>query len=840
MKDKYQNTTTIYERRLSFSVIVQSIFWLGILLGLESLYLLGSNAIFDSDISYFIIISILLFLLYIKSLAGNKLYWYLRPKISAAFYQNITNVVVIALLGILYFLLTTNKGDDLNLSLGNFGSITLMISLPIVFFLWLSLQKISKDSTLKVFKNDNLSKYLALEPYIYLIVVAIFGILYDFFPHDYATLVVTPIVIAVICVVLDIILNRFILSWTFLQVKHSKIEKMAVQNDTIFELNPYSFFHDIKNFLSEQTKPDKIHSLNILKSFSLIDKIDDIRELLLVEEDKELISHFNEIIKQLEKLKLEVERIENPYEFVEQSSNILLIKALARKQINDCDQNLLLKLLNDNRPSVAKAACIVAGHFNDINYISILINHLENPLTNIYAQFALKNIGEKVVKYLEIEFSKRKTNIFFVESCFDILSAIPNPSAHNLLFISLNEQDNSIVKIAAKKILNRYENTSEERRIYFSNLFDNLIINVLSNHFMIKEISKMNETFYILQRAFKDENKENVYLIKNLLKLYYDAHVVKEVFQLYDEETVESHLLACNLIDLLIANNINVANKIKALFSPSDSRVKEFILEEYPSFEIDKTYSNEEALIWHILNKDYDEVSNWTRASAINTLQYLHSDDIPFELAAEFLNANLLLKQTAAISIYKNIPEFYTIYLNRLTKKEAVSIDFIVRSNIEFNTFNTLRNDNLLLYNKIQFLSSIPYLKELTTNELNTFHNYFKTIVLEAGNHQISLKDESITGYWIVETGKPKFSHDGLEYNQYKRRDIIEINAFSSKHEEHVFFQIDQPVRFLIVEKIILLNLLQKSHKIIDQSLKEISDFSSNISFSNKSKIKVA
>jgi hypothetical protein len=651
---------------------------------------------------------------------------------------------------------------------------------------------------------------------------------------------VVPIVIVVVCVVLDIILNRFILSWTFLQVQHDKIEKIVVQDDTIFELNPYSFFQNIKDFLSKQTKQNKIHSLNIIKSFSLIDKIDQLKDLRSAEKDAELISHFNELIKHLEKLAHEVEKIEHPYEFVEQSSDILLIKALARKQIKDCDQNLLLKLLNDNRPPVAKAACIVAGHFNDINYISILINHLENPLTNIYAQFALKNIGEKVVKFLEIEFSKRKTNVFFVESCFDILSAIPNPTAHNLLFLSLNEQDNSIVKIAAKKIINCYENASEDRRLYFSNLFDDLIINVLSNHFMILEISKLNETFYILKRAFRDENIENVYLIENVMKLYYDQNVVDKLFELYNEEKVENHLLAYNLIDLLITDNLNVANKLKALFSPSDSRIKEFILEEYPFFEFDKSFSNEEDLIWHILNKDYDEISNWTRASAINTLQYLHSDDIPFELAAEFLNENMLLKETAAISIYKNIPEFYTIYLNRLTKKDAIKIDFIVRSNIEFNNFNTLRNDNLLLYNKIQFLASIPYLKELTTNEINTFHTYFKSIVLEAGSHQISLTDEAITGYWIVETGAPKFSHDGLEYSKYLRRDIIEINASSSKHAEHIFFHIDQPVRFLIVEKIILLNLLQKSHTIIDQSLKEISDFSSNISLPNKSKIKVA
>ena len=137
-------------------------------------------------------------------------------------------------------------------------------------------------------------------------------------------------------------------------------------------------------------------------------------------------------------------------------------------------------------------------------------------------------------------------------------------------------------------------------------------------------------------------------------------------------------------------------------------------------------------------------------------------------------------------------------------------------------------------------MASIPYLKELSINEINTFHYYFKPLVLDAGNHQINLKDESINGYWIVETGEPKYSTNGLDYIGCEKRDIIEVNASSFKNTEHIFLQLEHPVRFLIIEKIILLNLLQKSHQLIDENLKEISDFSKNISFSNETKIKVA
>ena len=45
------------------------------------------------------------------------------------------------------------------------------------------------------------------------------------------------------------------------------------------------------------------------------------------------------------------------------------------------------------------------------NIISILIEQLEKPELSLWAQLSLENIGEKCIKYIEIEFSKRKENL---------------------------------------------------------------------------------------------------------------------------------------------------------------------------------------------------------------------------------------------------------------------------------------------------------------------------------------------------------------------------------------------------------------------------------------------
>lgn len=590
----------------------------------------------------------------------------------------------------------------------------------------------------------------------------------------------------------------------------------------VYEKKPYKLSKLLKeNFLTAPLN-EQYYVLYTLKRISAIDEIENI-ELLIEKTDSsnEIHSVLTDISKYLKSIKDQIDEIKNPYEYIEQSNDLAVIKGLIRKQIITPDRNFIIKLLNDNRLSVKKPACIVAGYQDDINIISILIEHLEKPELSLWAQLALENIGEKSIKYIEIEFSKRKENLLFVESCFALLCKINAEVAHQILFNSLNETNSNIRKIAAKKIIINNVKVTEKHRTYFAKLFDDLIITLLSNDYLIQQMELRNESFKMLKKAIENENKEALYIIINILKLYYSAAAIDEIFANYSNRNTESHAIANCLIDLVIIDNLSVHNKIKILFSPKEKALLEFLQEEFPETTLQPNFESEEQLIWGILNKEYDQINSWTRACTINILQYAFKEDIPFELASEFLNENKLLKETAAVNIYKNLPEFYTIFLKRLPANEATKIDYIIRSNFDVVQQKQIYHDNLLLFDKIDFLISIPYLNKLSVAELLNFHEYFEVRVLKAGEHHISLQKEFNLGYWIIQHGNASYSKDGINYNEYKKRDIIKVSDHESP-TENVYFNLEEDVRFLIVDEVILLNIIIGYEKIIQKYLEEL------------------
>lgn len=833
MGDKYQKDNNIYKNKLLQLANLQTGLWYLIFLCFESVFLYGTQSFLSAEISYLLIISVSLVVLAIDYLSGHYFYFFLRPKASYLVFNNLPALISLVFGGFILFLIFINYGNssDAN-SFGVVGSVTLCLALPIVFYMYLSVTRITKGAHILATKKDVKVRLLNIEPYIIVFFLALFGILFDFLPQQQLILLLIPLAILITCAIFNMLLNKLSVAQLKNLFKNRLLNKkdLAKSEAPLFELSPFKFQAELSHIFKGQSEENKINAVNSLKSIAAIDYI----PLLQAELDKSetygqaYTILIEDVLKYLINLEEAVDAIENPYEFVEQTSETEVIKALLRKQIAKPDKNLIIKLLNDNRESVVKSACSVAGYFDDINFISLLVEKLNNPKISIYARFALKNIGSKVIKYLEIEFSKNRGNLFFTEACFDVLSELEAANAHDLLFSSLNDSNKNIVRIAAKKLIPIYEKPDIDKRKYFDSLFNNLILNTLTNIFIIENIKNENETFNPLRTAFNNENKDNILLIKKLTQLYYNTEAIEEIISLLDNDSIQGHALVNNLIDIHFRKNLDLSNKIKILFSPSDYRLREYLLEEFPDFEFDISFKNKERLIWQILNMDYDKVSSWTRATAINTLMFLDTEDVPFELATEFLNQNQLMQESAAICLYKHFPEFYTIYLNRLHNDDAVKLDFKVRSNTSGEIKQGLRVDNLLLYNKIQFLSGITYLKELTVNEISTFESFFKPIVLQAGDHQINSNDERLMGFWIVESGSAVFSNDGLQFLPYYKKDIFEVLPTLTRSGQ-VYFSLEKPARFLVIEKIVLFNILRDSYNIIFENLEEVTEFSSNL-----------
>lgn len=829
MNANHHIDNNLYKSKLKRTFSLQYLLNTVSILCLTSIFLFGTYKIFNADAAYLGgILTLVIFSLLRKKVKSTS-YSFLRPKINQSLFSNLFNLfnlIFSALCLVLIYINIQETGKDFEFS--SLGSAIFMIGLPLGFSFWISLTRTDEKAKLLIAKLESFQEIKSYEIYFTIIIIACFGIVYDFLPQTINYLLFLPLIVLIIISAITFplhkIQHKLIVQFTETTKRDFQTENEGSSLLNIYEKKPYQLSGLLKQkFLSASLK-EQYYILYTLKRISAIDELDDLE--LLIEKTKpssKIYTTLVEINQYLKEINEKIKEINNPYEYIEQSNDLPVIKGLIRNQIISPDRNFIIKLLNDNRLSVKKPACIVAGYQDDINIISILIEHLEKPELSLWAQLALENIGEKCIKYIEIEFSKRKENLLFVESCFALLCKIKNEAAHQLLFNSLNETNSNIRKIAAKKIILNNIEVTEKHRKYFAKLFDELILTLLSNGYLIEQMELKNENFKILKNAIENENRDALYIIINIVKLYYNPVAIEEIFKNYKNDDIESNAIANCLIDLVIKNNLSVHNKIKTLFSPQEKTLLEILQEEFPEITLKPNYETEENLIWGILNKEYDQINSWTRACTITILQYAYKEDIPFELASEFLNQNKLLKETAAVNIYKNLPEFYTIFLNRLPANEATKLDYLIRSNLDVVNQKQIHHDNLLLFDKINFLISIPYLNYLSISEILNFHKYFKPKVLQAGEHQISLQEELNLGYWIVEHGNVSYSKNGIDFNQFKKRDIIKVTDHESP-TEYVYFNLEEDVRFLIVDEVILLNIIKDYESIIQKYLEELPD----------------
>ena len=796
---------------------------------LTSIFLYGAYSLFNPDSAYlFGILALVLISIFNHELI-QKPYWYLRPKINQVLFSNLFNTsnLIFSLLCLILIFLNFQSGAE-EIEFGMLGSVIFILGLPLAYYIWLIFSQTNEKGIIEIFEIKSFKAFKSYEFYFLIIFIALFGLIYDYLPQTIEILLFIPIGILIILSLAIFVINKTIHSLIpkSFQSTNNQIESenLNVNLVGIYEKEPYRLISVLNDDFPQKTFSEQKYLLFTLKRIAAIDTIESLDAIIKkLNKSNPIYNIAVEIHQHLVKIAQQVEEIQNIYEFIEQSNDLIIIKALIRKQILNNDKNIIIKLLNDNRVTINKPACIVAGYYDDINIISILIEHLEKPELSHWAQLALHKIGDKAIKYLEIEYSKRKENLLFVDSCFNLICKIGGEDGYKLLFRALNESDSNIRKIVAKKIILYNVKVTQEHRKHFKKLFDDLVITLLSNGYLIEQLEIKNENFKLLKNAVDNENKESLFLIINIVKLYYNAEVTEKIFKNYRKTSKSLHAASNALIDLIIDDNISVRNKLKVLFSPKEKLLLESLQEEFPTVNLKPKFFNEEDLIWIILKKEYDQINSWTRSCALNILQYTYKEDIPFELASEFLNKNLLLKETAAVNIYKNLPEFYTIFLSRLKENEASKIDYLIRSNLDVVNTKQIHEDNLFVYDKINFLISIPYLNNLSISEIINFHTYFKPKVFKAGEHQISLEKEFNLGFWLIETGNVSFSKNGIDFFDYGKRDIIKVSDHDSP-SEHIYLYCENDVRFLIVEEIILMNIIKDYDEIMQKYIDILPD----------------
>ena len=238
----------------------------------------------------------------------------------------------------------------------------------------------------------------------------------------------------------------------------------------------------------------------------------------------------------------------------------------------------------------------------------------------------------------------------------------------------------------------------------------------------IAAISELEDNIE-LERALKEENELNHEMLFLLLSLMYDARSIEKVKDNIQNGSTESLGYALELLDIF------VSEEIKTLLFPlfDDKPVSEKLRQLQVYFPRAK-YNKVEVLI-HIMNRDYNTLTRWTKACAVEAYGNLENPELNYDLISNLFNPDRLIRETAARVIFEISPKTYHEVGRRIPSKVKWELDKLVAN-----------KDGLFRYqsDRFKFLAGLPYFKSLNNDMMVKLVKEFDLRILKQGASTIT------------------------------------------------------------------------------------------------------
>lgn len=605
-------------------------------------------------------------------------------------------------------------------------------------------------------------------------------------------------------------------------------EEKPLYNQQKFSDNPYYFESHLTEMLLGDNEKRKA-ALFLIRNVPLVDKVEELRVLIEWADNEEQKDDIAQVVRYLDSVKDELSQIENRYEFLERSQDIQLLRALIRIQIEKSDINVVIKALNDTRKEIRKSAILVAGYLGDTNFIPQIIQSLDDPYLCVYARHALVKMNEKGLKYLEVEFYKRRNNAFFTMNVISTVADLNNESSERFLLDNLYEPNQNIQLFVVKKIIERQIRIPDKHVLQVKLIVENLIANYIFIQNVCMQIKPNQLHMKPLLNALKEEKEEYFNLLQNILKRIYNPFLVDKIFSMLGSEDFFSKYFGLNFLELHFSPDLK--NKLRHVFAyPDGSYDFSKVRDEFMSERLNMVYRSDEEMVMDIMKRGYNKISLWSKASAMITFVKTKPNEVNEEFTAEFFSSNELLREISAMVIYRHFIDEYLLLSFRLEKPEASRLEYLIKDNLLPVAEQSWNNDNLLKYNKIFFLSNLDVLKGYSNRELVVWEKLFEVRVLERDTDNIFVPFIELSGYWIIESGKMQISIDRRAYVEFEKGDIINMSIFDFSQIGSIHIKKNGPLRYLLIDELAFINLVPEKNR-IQSSIKTIQPTAINQKF---------
>jgi hypothetical protein len=372
------------------------------------------------------------------------------------------------------------------------------------------------------------------------------------------------------------------------------------------------------------------------------------------------------------------------------------VKILSGTRIPQTTQ--ILSLLRDKSDDSKKLAVYMIGKFGLTDLLSVVCDCLNIQGIAKDASVVLNSFGRDAGKELIRFYLISSGNSKLSKSIVHLLQKVETPEVKNFLFSRLGSNSRQLKEIILKYLLESNFNPSREEKQRLDQLASDTI-GILTWNLSALISLRRGEDDFLREKIISETERWETFLY-DALSINYGKDPVQRIRHSINDRTIEGASVTREIIDFYFSGPVKP--KLLAYYEVPEKRRLEKLYQFYPG-EI----TSHGKLLEDIINRDYNLIGLWTKASALRSMTDIDGEDLVQSVTALLFSQEEIIQEETARLIARTKPGLYHSAAARLPYATKHRLDAIISGKAD---------PRQLLYEKVQFLANL--LSDIPEDEL--------------------------------------------------------------------------------------------------------------------------
>ena len=423
----------------------------------------------------------------------------------------------------------------------------------------------------------------------------------------------------------------------------------------------------------------------------------------------------------------------------------------------------LLQLSRDFEPDVKLASVKAMARLGDPNHSYVLIGYLTTPVYYPYAFEALVKIGEPALPFMEQIFLLPEADNTLLSRIVRIYGKIGSPAAIEFLLAKVENQNRTIARQALLALREaKFQSTPGNINRILNNIVR--LINIMSWNFSTyASISNYNQ-YRLLKDALNTEIEDNYNTLYHLLALAYNSTSIGNIRNMIIEGSDTDISFAIELLDQI------VNEEIKQVFFPVVENIS--VKERYKQLQyfFPAVKETPENVIQDIITRDFNQLSLYVKACAINSTLKLRKSKINAEIIASIFHPSQLISESAAYVLEQIEPEKLESVYSRLGQDQVNELKSVLNH----------ANDGIpyLLLDRIRFIKNSQQLNYISEDVLLEISRALDVHQMNADEEFLVKREDVHFAFMIIIEGTAQINISSGKVFTFGKNDIIYSDIF--------------------------------------------------------------